>query len=332
MADTPTPENRLEPGKVIAFARNIDHIGQQRKSRLLNHVNADTAYTESGDRFTDEMFGLSEPEETLVDIEPTPGGTVPQYRRIAFFKTFRDGKYVGTRDQAEKLVNIKNPTVVSMGNGKERRRDKTILGRPGKVGGIFGSTFQVDEDGDPIRTEFPASQIVPYDYNGLWKGKADGDAAPGTAPPCLNPQKLRRSKVILDKSEYAEMENDLPVIAVEEEDLQNFGTSIEMLSKDFTTHDMAKAEKLVAGDVDVFKGFQFVKVSNGRLPQVPGQANRFYAPIWWPSAIIYKERPLKATRIQEHAHMSYNWHAFYKSQDACLRREDEAVVWIEIER
>jgi capsid protein len=333
MAVSPTAENRLEPGKVIAFARNLDLVGQQRKARLLNHVMADTAFSEKGDRITDELMGLSEPEDVLNDIGDTPGGTVSQSRRVSFFRTYNDGNFVGKRDAAEKLINPQNPVVRAMGAGRERRRDEDILGAPGKQYGIFGDSMEVDKDGDTVFVAFPtATNVVPFNFNGLWKGKSDGDAAPGTAPTVLSPQKLRRTKVILDKSEYAELDNDLPIIALEEEDLQNFGTSIEMLSKDYTTHDMARAEKLVNGDLDVFKGFRFVKLSNGRLPKVPGQTNRFYAPVWFKSAMLYKERPLVQTRIQEMPNKMYRWHAYYEAQATSLRREDSAVVWIEVER
>jgi len=331
MAATPTAENRLSAGQVIAFARNIDLVGQQRKSRLISHVDADMAFSEPGDRFTDELMGLSDPQDKLTDIEPTPGGKVKQTRRVQFFKTFDDGNWVGNRDQAEKLVNIKNPTVTAMGFGRERRRDRTILGVPGKKGGLFGDAYETDNDGDIVSVGFPAGQIVPFNYNLLWKGKADGSAAP-TAPTVLSPQKLRRTKIILDKSEWMGMTGDLPVIAVEEEDLQNFLTSEENSNKDYTNNNLTNLQKLVDGEIDVLKGYRFVKVSSGSLPLVPGQSNRYYAPVWFPMAIKYKERPLKETRVTERADMSYNWHAYYQAQDAVMRREDNAVAWIEIER
>lgn len=329
----PQPEiNRLEAGKVIAFARNIELVGQSRKSRLVSHVMADMAYTEPGDRFTDELMGLSEPQDCLGDIEPTPGEVVEQYRRVHFFKTYNDGKWVGTRDKAEKLVDPTNSTVQAMGAGRERRRDITIIGAPGKMGGLFGDAWQTDENGDQEKIAFPGANKIAYNFNGLWLGKADGAAAPGAAPTVLTPQKMRQAKIILDKSEYAEMDNDLPIIAVEETDLQNLQTSAEMNNKDYTSHDLLQIERLVAGDISVFKGFRFVKVRNSLLPKVPGQSDRWYVPVWFKSAMLYKERPLVTTRVTERADYKYRWHAYYEAQDACMRREDAAVCWIEVTR
>ena len=110
-------EERLEPGKVMQFARNIEHVGQQKQNRLVPYVNADLAYSEKGDRLTDETFGMSEPVEFESDWSDTPDGHVPQFRRVAFPKMYGDSKFVGTREKAEKLVDPSNGTL-------QRSRDR----------------------------------------------------------------------------------------------------------------------------------------------------------------------------------------------------------------
>jgi len=121
---------QVAPGVVVQFAKNIMHVGQQKDNRLVPYVDADLAFSEKGDRFTDEQFGLSEPVEALTDWADSPDGHVDQYRRVAFGKMYHDGKYVGAREDAEKLISPKAQTVQAMGFGRERRRDLDYPVRP----------------------------------------------------------------------------------------------------------------------------------------------------------------------------------------------------------
>ncbi len=311
MAGTPSEFNRLEGHKVIIFARNVDLIGQQRDSRLVSHVNADMAFTESGDRYTDELMGLSDPEEVLNDIRPTPGGTVSKSRRIGFFKTFNDGKWVGTREKAEQLVDPTNPTVMAMGYGRERRRDKTI------AKAMYDPSYGTDSDGDIVTTAFPSSQIIAVNDWTYYKGRADGGSAP-TGDSVLTVPKLRKARVIASKAQLMGQW----CVGVEEEDLQNLLTSVEVASTDYN-----QVRALVDGERDTYMGFKFVRGEAGTWNYNSG-TTAATLPVWNQDNILYKERPLVGTRVQERADMSYRWHAFYEGQDSWLRREDKGVIHI----
>ena len=329
----PGETQELEPGKVLAFARNIDHVPQQRKARLVKACDANLNYQEKGAAYTDNRFGLSEPEEVFVDDAPTPSGKIDQFERRGTFRMFHDGKTVGTKDQAEKLVEIKNPTVQAMGYGKERLRDRIILGTPGEVGGIFGDTIEIDQEGNEDRVTFPSARIIAVNENQFYGGRADGDSAP-TAFTGLSPQKLRKGRLLLADGKYANMTGEQPCIAVEREDLEFFMTSEEVRNVDyngFTKNDFARLEE-VSDDLEFYwKGFNWKVLPNGSLP-IASSSTEFYVPIWYPSAIGYKERVLVSTKIWNETSKSFTWQCFYKSQHSSIRREDEAVAWIRVQR
>ncbi len=320
-------EERLEPGKVAMFAQNIQHVGQQKKNRLVPYVDADLAFSEKGDRFTDETFGLSEPVEALTDWADSPEGTVDQYRRVAFGKMYHDGKYVGARDNAEKLISPKAPVTQAMGFGRERHRDKVIMQR-----GIFApSMLEITQDGDYQTTVFPSANTVPVDDIRFYRGRADGVAKPttplaGDGLRLLSPAKVRAANSVLAKGED-ETFGFSPVILYEVDDLNGLLTSEEL-----TDGDLTMVKRLENGEINHWMGCTWVKVDPGSLPRVPGQTNRFYTAMFLPPYLAYKDRPLVTTRIVERADKSFNWYAYYRAQDFVLRRRDSAFVWIEIER
>lgn len=304
--------NNLERHKVIAFAKNVDLVGQQKKSRLVNYVDADMAFTEAGDRYTDELMGLSDPVETFSDEGDTPEKEVSKQRRWAFFSTFEDSNKVGTREKAEQLVDPTNPTVMAMGAGRERRRDFAIMR------GLFATAYYTNENGEIKSLAFPGAQTIAVNDWSYYKGLADGGAAPtGNSP--LTVAKLRKASVLLDDSNIEVSRN--PVIAVEQRDLMALLTSIEVTSRDY-----AIVNALVNGEVNHFMGFDFVKVNKSRiLLDGSGYAR---IPVWYPEQIAYKERPLTTTEIVKRADKKFRWYAYYEAQDSVLRRQDSAVVEI----
>jgi len=310
MPETAAEINRLEGHKVMIFARNVDLVGQQKMSRFVNHVDADLSFMESGDRYTDELMGTSDPVEVLQDVRPTPGGEVDKFRRIGFFKTFEDGKWIGTREKAEQLVDPTNPVVRAMGAGRERRRDATILKS------FYNPQYVMDKNGDPIKKNFPTSRVIAVDDWTYYKGKADGDATAPTSDTGLTVAKLRSASVMraagkLDGGEWC--------VGVEEADLQHLLTSIETSSKDYEG-----ALRLLDGDTDKFKSWTFVRAETDAL-KYDSDTTTATIPFWNSEQILYKERPLVGTRVQERPDMSYRWHAFYEAQDSWMRRQDVGV-------
>lgn len=320
-------DSSLEPGKVMMFAKNIQHVGQQKTNRLVPYVDANLAFTEKGDRFTDETFGLSNPVDALTDWADSPEGHVPQYRRVSFGKMYHDGKYVGEREDAEKLISPKNGVVEAMAFGRERRRDEVIVKR-----GIFAaSMLEINQAGDYQTASFPAANIVAVDDIAFYRGKADGVAAPsaptaGQGLRLLTPAKIRKAKKLLADGKDDPM-GQMPVILYEETDLLGLLTSEEL-----TDGDITQIKRLESGEINSWMGCRFVKVDPGVLPVVSGQTTRWYTAMFLPKYLAYKDRPLVRTRIVERADKSFNWYAYYRAQDFVLRRRDSAFIWIDIER
>lgn len=323
--------NSLEQHKVIAFGRNLDLVAQQRKNRTIANVMADMNFSEPGDRFTDELMGEAEPSEMISDAQETPLGTVDKKRRIAFFKTFHDGRRITNREKAEQLVDPTNSVVMAMAAGRERLRDKQVITR-----GLFEPAWEINEEsGEPAQVAFPAARQIAYNSQKFYKGLADGETGPGSPVTVLNPDKLRQAKVLLNKSNFHEMDGGQPIIFVEEEDLQALVTSAEIYDRHNVTVNMAALRSVENGDTDSALGFKFVKVASGLLPKA-SSSTRFWVPVYYRSALMYKERPLVGgpgnVRISERNDRSYAWQAYWQSQHGVLRREDAAVCHIEVTR
>jgi hypothetical protein len=223
---------------------------------------------------------------------------------------------VGTRAKAEQLVDPTNPTVMAMGAGRERRRDRTILT------GFFATAYYTDAEGEIKGLAFPAAQKIAVNDWKYYKGLADGAATPtGDAP--LTVAKLRNAAQLLDASNLED--KGTPKIACEKRDIMSLLTSEEISSKDY-----AVVNALYNGEVNHFMGFDFVVVNQGRIA-LDGSSNALL-PVWFPQVIKYKERPLVTTRIVERADKSFRWYAYYEAQDSCLRSEDAGVVQIAAKR
>jgi hypothetical protein len=319
----------LEPGKIMQFGMNLEHVGQQKQNRLAPHVDADLSDMSKGDRFTYESFGKSEPANLVADWSDTPDGQVPQFRRVGFWQLYADAKYVTSKDAAEKLIDPKNATLMAMAFGRERRRDQVILER-----GIFAASMQeIDQDGDHQTTTFTngGGKIVAVDDVSKYKGLVDGAAAPTTTSSGggmrkLTPAKIRKAKSLLALGEDDPM-GRRPVLLYEEDDLQNMLTSDELTSADY-----AQLRRLEDGEINSWLGVQWVKVDPGLLPLISGQSDQFYTALFLPHYLQYKDQPLVDVHVGQRADKNHNWQAYYKARDAVLRKRDSAFVWIAIER
>ena len=183
--------------------------------------------------------------------------------------------------------------------------------------------YDVDDDGDIVKSAF-SPQTIGKSFTGYHKGKADGDAAPGTAPTVLTPAKLRGATVLQSKAQIISMH--VPHVLVEEEDLQNMLTSVEVSSADYN-----QLSRVIDGEIDMFKGKKLVRVEAGTL-KTNAAGNTAYLPMYYPDQILFKERPLVSTRVGERPDKMYRWYAYMEVQHSVLRREDKGVIHIEVER
>lgn len=326
MADNP---EFLPQHKVIAFAKSVTMAPQQLKDPLQDFVNSDTQYSESGDRFTLDGMGLSDPVETYDDYGDTPANEpVSKRQRIGTFRTFEDDRPVGTREKAEQLTDPTNPTVMALRAGMQRRRTVTILK------GLLGSAQQKNmETGAYSTVALPAGRKVGVSYNKLTAGVSDGAAAPGTPVKGLTVAKLRRAKILLAQGEYDNSLDDLPNVAVTEEDLQFLYTSAEFSQE---RHLINAVQRVLDEDTNIAMGFRFIRVKQSAFAKagldLTGEANGWRIPVWYKSAIHHKERPLNGTKIWMRAEKKFRWWAWYETQDSCVREYDEAVAEIAVTR
>lgn len=304
--------NRLEGHKVIAFARNLELVAQQMLNRLTPHVTSDMNYSEKGDRYTSERLGSIEVQPVTQALRDSPGNLLDKLRRWAFFAGYECGAFIETKDKVEQLVDPTNGTVRTLAAARERRHDSKI------ASSFFADSYATNANGEIKSTAFPSGQIIAVNDWTYTKGKADGGAA-GSGNICLTPAKVRKAKVLISKSNI--MLTAPPKLMVEEEDMQNMLTSIEVTSRDYV-----QVQALVNGETNMFGGFEFVKVNSGVVPQL--SSTTWGLPAWIPSEMTFKRRPLTNQFTVQRFDKAGAWYTYFEEQDSCLREQDGGVVQI----
>lgn len=304
-------ELTLTDTTVIAFGANMRLRPQQLQSRLVSRVVSDLSHSAKGKMFTSEFQGESEPQERTGRAPATPEGFVAEDRRVGFFTTMDDGKWIDSQDILDKMADPTNGTVQAMLAGKERARDRLIIRvalNPARAG-------ETGQNSVPL----PASQIIGIQENTFYRGRADGVAAPSAADQPLTIAKLQKANEILGD---AEMNTGVKTLVCCENDLQMLLTSTDVRSSDYNT-----VKALVNGEVTFFAGFEFVRLQKKFLPVVAG-ARRLVAFVR--EAIEYKSTDIEVATITKRADRSFTPHAYYAFRHGGLRAFDSGVVAIDV--
>lgn len=315
-------ETFLEPGVVAQFGTNLKLVGQQLQAKIVPYVDADLSYAAKGDRYTDETFGRIDLNPMEAQWANSPESTLDQYRRVSFFKPYNAGVYTTSREQAEKLIDPMNAITRAMAAAIQRRHDKSIIEDV-----LFkASMFETTPDGDITTKAFPAGNIVDVDEDSYFRGRADGKAKPtGGSFKYMTPAKARKALEILDTNQ--EMQMSQPVCLIEKRDLLNLLTSEEL-----TDADLTQIRRLETGELTSWMGIDWQIVHPGTLPNKPGSATIFYAPVYLREYAIFKSRPMETIRVTERADKNFQPYVYTEMHQSGLRSRDEAFVWVEFQR
>ncbi len=223
---------------VNAYRSNIEIKFQQMGSRIRPHVRAESQHAEF--EFYDRI-GPTDAVEVINRHSDTPlVGTDHDRRRVAL----RDFDWADLIDNKDRLRMLADPTssytmnaIYALG----RSMDDVL------IQAAYGSSY-AGKQGEVTLT-FPAGQIIAANF------VESGVAANNN----LTIGKLRKARYLLDKAEAAnEGEHDLTAI-VDPSQIQSLLRSTEVTNSDYNT-----IKALVAGEIDTFMGFKFIK--SNRLP------------------------------------------------------------------
>lgn len=313
----------LAPGVAATFDTNVKLEGQEHKSALLPFVNADLNSSDTGDRWTDETYGRIDYERMKGEIANTPDNELGQYRRFAFWTSDHIQCWLRDSVTKEQLIDPKGPATMAFAMADQRHIEKEIFDKI-----LYAETQnETDEDENINVVTFPTANTIAVDEVGVPRGKIDpGFSSPtGAALDYLTPAKLRQSKIILAKGEEKSM--SMPIVPVEEEDVQNLLTSEELHDRD-----IAKLERLEEGDLTTWGGFQFVKVAPGRLRNVPGTTDQFETVVYLREYAHFKRRQLKSYRMAERPDKNHQTQLYAAVQSSGMRSRDAAFVRIRFRR
>lgn len=282
---------QIEAWRVEAYKRNVIMLSQQKGSRLQMTCNVDGDVI--GKRCYFDRIGLTEPQQMTSRHADTPLMDTPHTRRSA---TMADYNWADLVDRVDKLKIINDPTspyaqvaVSAFG----RKKDDVI------ISAMLG-TAETGEDGSGSQT-LPAGQKIAHGGTGLTLAK------------------LIEANKLLDA---AEVDPDLPryfaTNAAGIEDLLNDTT---ITSADYNT-----VKALVAGDIDTFMGFKFIRTERLTLDSNSDRQNIAFAQgavgLALPEDVIVK--------ISERDDKNYSTQVYVEMSLGAVRVEDERVVEVAV--
>ena len=228
----------IDKALVQTYKRNIDVKFQQIGSRLRPYVRVEMQHAEF-DFF--DRIGPVDAVEVTTRHGDTPLIQTPHDRRRVALRDFDWADLIDRKDKLRMLADPTSPYTVNAVYSLGRKMDDIM------IEAAFGTAYTGKTGATAIT--FPASQTVTVNY------VESGTAANSN----LTIGKLRRARYLLDKQEAAnEGDNDLVLVA-DPAQIQSLLRTTEVTSSDYNT-----VKALVAGQIDTFMGFKFIK--SNRLP------------------------------------------------------------------
>lgn len=298
---------------VPGFKSNLNLSPQQTKSHLIDAVDSDLNYSETGEGFNLDDVGESEPRDVATRVAATPDKHLGSTRRVANFVEFDDSAWLDNVDKAKLLEDPTDKTMSALMAGKNRKHDSFII-----TAGL-GVAFEKDPaTGGLNAISLPASQIVAA--SSVRRAHQDEKVPTDASDYGMSIGKMIEANEILDESEI-EGERFMTLTSAE---------IASLLQRTPTTNDnYAEVKALNDGKINHLLGFTIKKLSKKRIPLIgAGTQRRLMA--WVKPAIAFRARPVTNARIAIRTDMSDTPQAYYKTSHAAGRRYDEGVVEIRV--
>lgn len=215
---------------VKQFSSNIMLLSQQKGSKLRDKVMFKGGIV-GEDWYIDQLGKRTSKKKTTrnADVEYTAGDW---QRRMLSPVTIYDADLIDKEDKLKMLADPTSPTAISIGMAIGRGIDAEL------ISAAFGTAYYGKAGGSS--ETFPAANVVAVQASGL------------------NVAKLLDAKKILDNNDVDE--DEPRYIAVTGNQLADLLATTEVTSADFNS-----VRALVAGNIDTFLGFKFIKVSTSLL-------------------------------------------------------------------
>lgn len=303
---------------VPGFRANLNLSPQQTRSRLLSTVDADLAYDTPGQFFNADDVGTSNPTEVTTRVPNSPDGFVDVYRRFGAFQGFADGKFIDNEDLVRQLEDPTSKVMAAMMAGLGRKRDVAIVN-------ALGGTYQYQTATGAYAVGAANANIIAENDAFAHENETIAATEGGDGSYGLTIGKLIQAKINLDNSEIDEPEpGDKPsdyYFACTATQLGNLLQSVPATSSFYT-----QVQGLIAGTLDYFMGFNFVRMPSNSVANPLPKTNYVrtcYA--YHRRAVLYRGRPIINTEVIKRPDKSFRWYAYYEAEHGGVRRYDGGV-------
>lgn len=224
---------------VEQYRANVFHLSQQKGSRLRRTVRDDGDVV--GNRVYFDRIGVTAATRILNRHGDTPLMNTPHSRRSAVMYDYDWADLVDWTDKLKTLYDPTNPYAQSAAYALGRSQDDEIIDALGGTAstGVDGSGSQV----------LPAAQKIAVN---------DHTYDAGTGDVGLTIGKLIKAKNILDSAEVDESYRRY--LAVTADQISDLLTTTQVTSSDYNT-----VKALVAGEINTFMGFEFIRTERLQL-------------------------------------------------------------------
>lgn len=269
------------------YRRGVETLVQQRKSRLRDKVRLETGITGKTAFF--DQIGATEAQEQTTRHDDTPQIDTPHARRMVAMRTFRWADLIDQPDKVRTLNEMTSPYQMNAASAMGRKMDDVI------IQAAF-ATAATGESGTGTASLASANTVV-------WASSG------------LTITKLLAAKEILDAFENDEEEERF--IALHASQVTDLLNTTQITSADYNT-----VQALVAGKIDTFLGFKFVRIE--RLPLDSNGQRRVLA--WRKSALLLAVGADVQARISERDDKNYATQVYFSAVYGATRMEEAGVV------
>lgn len=277
--------NTISQAFVEQFKGNLLHLNEQQGSRLRATV---TEQSVTGEKFHFERVGNVAAVQKTTRHTPTPVLDVPHSRRTGDMQDFQWADMIDKEDRVRMLIEPRNAYAKAGNNAMNHVYDDLI------IGAALGDAT----DGDGASIALPSSQII-----------VDG----GTG---LTLEKLMISREIMETKENDPDEEKIMLVSAKQ--ITNLLNTTEVTSADYNS-----VKALVAGAVDTFMGFRFI-----RTERLPKTATVRDCVAYTGSSLGLAVGADITTRIDELPTTSYATQVYLAFTAGATRIKDEGVIKI----
>jgi len=217
---------------VNQYRANVEHLLQQKGSRLRNIVRTETQNAEF--EYYDRIGSVDAVEVTSRHSD-TPLISTPHDRRQVSLRDFDWADMIDRTDRIRLLIDPSSPYAQNAAWALGRKMDDVI------IDAAFGTAYSGKTGSTSVAFDTSSSQIA---VNYVESGSASNSG--------LTIGKLRRAKQLLDANETDPSDPRFCVVTAKQ--INDLLQTTEVTSSDFNT-----VKALVAGEVNSFMGFQFVR-------------------------------------------------------------------------